>query len=208
MRRSSPSVAWWTGAPVLLAACVSAPEAKDWLAIGFRTPEQTFATFQTAVRADEPGLEYRCLSSQFVSSSGISNLTYREFREELRRKNPLLRKGIADAELESAPEIRGDRARLVVRSLGRRMRFELVREGYAQLWSQGELVADEPLPFQRATGAQHADDGSTWVYGRMRLPQGRQAEDVTEVRFASEWKIDGIESLGEASKSPGPMSPP
>lgn len=193
---------------MLFAACVSAPDAKDWLAIGFRTPEQTFATFQTAVRADEPGLEYRCLSTQFVSSAGISNLTYREFREEMRRKNPLLRKGIADAALEGPPEIRGDRARFVAASHGRRIRFELVREGFGQLWSQGELVADEPLPFQRATGAQNADDGSTWFYGRMRLPEGRRAEDVTEVHFASEWKIDGIESLGEASKSSGPMSPP
>lgn len=191
---------------MLLAACVSAPEAKDWLAIGFRSPEQTFATFQTAVRADEPGLEYRCLSSHFVS--GISNLAYREFRQELRRENPLLRKGLADAELESPPEIRGDRAVVVARSHGRRIRFELVLEDYAQMWAKDELVVDEALSFQRATGAQRAEDGRAWIYGRLPLPADRDARDITELHFGREWKIDGIESLGEASKSPGPVSPP
>ena len=83
------------GAPLVplaclgLAGCLGGPKPEAWLAVGFRTPAQTFRTFQTGLRADLPDLEYRCLGADMkrrVGADGMAlhQLLYREFRSELR----------------------------------------------------------------------------------------------------------------------------
>ena len=64
----------------LFAGCLAAPEPEDFLAVGFRRPEQTFRTFQTALRADLPDLEYRCLSAAFKARQEprITQIGWRE----------------------------------------------------------------------------------------------------------------------------------
>lgn len=190
-------------APPALVGCVSPPRASELLAVGFRTPEQTFATFQTAVRADEPDLQLRCFSAGFVAENRLSKLSWREFWEQETRRQPLLRKGIADARADGAPERRGDRAQLVAESHGRRMRIAFVLDDFAEVWAGAEPLVDEEVRFRDRVGIQQAGDGSRWLYGQVRLPT-RAPEGllpITELRLGREWKIDGIEVLDEASSS-------
>ena len=179
------------GSALCAACCVAPPKAGDLLAVGFRTPDQAFATFQTAVRADDPGAQYRCLSADFLRRNGLSEIAFREYLQ-LDREEPLLRKGIADARPASPAEVRADLARLLVVSHGRSIRIDLVREDFCEAWAGGEKVADEAAPFRERTGVQPAADGSSWVYGRMPLPPGTAPDRVTELRFGREWKIDGF----------------
>lgn len=183
------------------AGCVSPPCARELLAVGFRTPEQTFATFQTAVRADEPTLEYRCFSASFRARTQppLSQLNYREFRQILRRENPLLRKGLADARIDGPLERKGGRAHLIASSHGQQLAIDLVLEDYAEVWAGAEPVVDESIDFGERTGTQTAADGTRWMFGRIPLPVGADAAGVTELRFGREWKIDGIATVDEAS---------
>jgi hypothetical protein len=184
----------------MMACCVSPPSTKDLLSVGFRTPEQAFATFQTAVRADDPGLEFRCFSADFRGRTEppLSQLNYREFREVLRREHPFLRKGLVDARIESL-ERRGGRARLVATSHGEQLEIQLVLDDYAEVWAGGDPVVDESIDFEERTGTQAAGDGRRWIHGSSPLPEGFDAALVTELRFGREWKIDGIATVGEAA---------
>jgi hypothetical protein len=155
------------------------------------------------VRADDPGLLRRCLSADFVARNHLSEQVFRTFWEELNKKEPYLRKGIADARAQGPVEIRGDRALIRSETHGRKLEVELVREDFCELWAGGEKIVDEAAPFRERTGVQSAADGSAWMYGRLALPAGAPAERVTELRFGREWKIDAfrIQDDGRATSS-------
>ena len=75
------------GLVLALAGChVPAPKPREVLATGFREPLQTFETFRTAFRGDLLELEYLCFSTGFHRRNGLSQLGYREFRDELLRR--------------------------------------------------------------------------------------------------------------------------
>jgi hypothetical protein len=179
-----------------LAGCwVSPPRVEDLLAVGYRTPEQAFRTFQTAVRADEPELEYRCFSQDFRDRNGISKLVWREAREKLRDDFPFLRKGLTDATAVEPVVVRGDRARLRVTAHSHVIEIGLVREDFVEVFAGGELWFDSAVPFEEHTGIQTRADGARWIYGQSALPSGAGAvPEFTELRFGREWKIDSFES--------------
>ncbi len=185
---------------LFFSACVAPPTARDRFAVGFRSPEQSFASFQTAVRADDPGLERRCLSARFIAENGLSEIVYLTFWDELTRREPFLRKGIADATLTSPAEVRGDRSRLHIHSHGRNLVVDLVREDFCEAWGGDQKLADESAPFPQRTGIQPGNDGARWIYGRMPLSADIDERRVTELRFGREWKIDGF-SLADDQKS-------
>jgi hypothetical protein len=193
-----------------LGACVGAPTSQDWMQAGYRTPEQTLHTFQTAVRADEPDLELRCFSSGFRARNHVSRFTWREFLDELRRSQPFLRKGIVDAEIDGPVERSARRASIRLLSHGVAMRIDLVLEDSGELWAGGDLVLDQDLEFADPdhTGVQSGARGEQWIYARLALPNAVAAGDVTEIRLAREWKIDGIANLGEASETASAARPP
>ncbi len=182
----------------LAACCVAPPDTRELLAFGFRTPEQAFASFQTAVRADDPGLLRRCLSADFVARNHLSEQVFRTFWEELVRKERYLRKGIADAQAGGPAEMRGDRALIRSVTHGRKLEVELVREDFSEAWTGAEKVVDEAVPFRERTGVQPASDGTPWMFGRLPLPPGAPAERVTELRFGREWKIDAFRIQDDA----------
>jgi len=187
------------GSALCAACCVAPPKAGDLLAVGFRTPDQAFATFQTAVRADDPGAQYRCLSADFLRRNGLSEIAFREYLDQLDREEPLLRKGIADARPASPAEVRADLARLLVVSHGRSIRIDLVREDFCEAWEAGERRVDEAAPFRERSGVQTGGDGTRWIFGRMPVPEGVAAERITEVRVGREWKIDGFAPVEKAA---------
>ena len=175
-----------------LSACrVSPPTAAELLAVGYRTPQQTFATFQTGIRAEEPDLQRSCFSARFLAENRLSKLNWREYIDVLREREPLLRYGLAEARVEEPVERSGTRARLTARTHGRALVLDLVLEEYFEVWSGPELVADGDVV--ERIGIQETADGGRWLYGQ--VPLGERAiapAQVTELRLAREWKIEGI----------------
>lgn len=187
----------------LPAGCLCPPSDEALLAVGYRTPEQTVESFQTGVRADEPYVEYACLSSGFVRRNRLSKLIWLEFRDELFGRHPFLRTGLAKAEVESV-ETDGARSRLVMTSYGRRFELELVREDFRQLYVGPELVHDEEFPFASSTSVQPGDDRD-WLTGGVPLPDGVDGDTITELRLGREWKIDDFRGeLPEAGDAASP----
>ena len=124
---------------------------------------------------------------------------------------PWLRKGIADAEVVGEIDRHGARARIQLVSHGVHLRADLVLEDSGQVWAADRLLADEDVRFSdpEHTGVQTGPSGDRWIYGRLALPAEADLAAVTELRLAREWKIDGIENLGEASGQPSiARSPP
>jgi hypothetical protein len=183
-----------------LAACVCPPAPADVLAVGFRTPEQAFRTFQTAVRLDDPDLELRCFSLGFRARHQISQLTWREARAELYARRPWLRAGIAGARIEALDEGRGT-ARLTVGTAAGEYGVILVREDFAEAWSGGERVLDDGLDWRTATGVQDGQGGGRWIFGRVALPPGVDGARITDLRFGREWKIDDVGALEAAGET-------
>lgn len=170
--------------------CAARPAPADWLAVGFRSPDQTVATFRTAVAADQPDLEYRCLSSRFRRTHGGSQLAYREFRAALLAEHPEIKR-LGGAELEPARELGEGRAEVLaeVSAFFRtaRVRFELVREDYWEMWRGAELLADG-----------RADFAAMATPPEIQLPpEAAAAGEFTELRVGREWKIDAIEPIAE-----------
>jgi len=194
----------WT---LLFPACVCPPEAADVLAVGFRTPEQAFRTFQTATRLDDPDLELRCFSLGFRERNQISQLTWREARAELYAKKPWLRAGIVGAEIvDSQPE--GGAVRLRVDTAGGDYVVVLVREDFAEAWTGAERVLDQELAWRTETGVQKGEGEGRWVFGRTKLPPGIAAAELTEMRFGREWKIDEVGELADLGQQESGKAPP
>lgn len=168
------------------------PEARELLDVGFRTPEQAFRSFQVGWRADEPDLEHRCLARAFRTREGVSRLTYREFRARIVAEEPLLRLGIADARAVGPAEVRGDRARLVLESHGRRLAIEFVREDGVEVWAGAQCVHFGDANLEEHTQVEDLAAGGRRLWAHVELPEGVDAGGLTELRLAREWKIDGF----------------
>jgi hypothetical protein len=180
--------------------CLSAPRAKDWLAVGFRTPEQTFRTFQTGLRAGLPELEYRCLGDGFKRRAAgevgtFSLLAYAEYRRELFKAQPWL-KLAAKARIRSVKELAPDRVQILAEVdtwfHDESFTVELVREDFYELWSAASIgpskkVADDFADWSRIARAR----GDSLVV-TVPLPEGRTVADLGELRAGGEWKIDGF----------------
>jgi hypothetical protein len=201
----APLYAFLLAVWALAAGCLSGPEPADWLAVGFRTPEQTFRTFQTGLRAGLPDLEYRCLGADFKRRSAeqgvpITQLLYREFRRELFASQPWL-KLAARAEVREVLELGPGRVRLVaeVETWFRDETFaiELVREDYYELYVGDQRVSDDNSDWRRLA---RETDGALVV--RVPLPDGLAASEIGELRAGREWKIDGFPLRPEADTRP------
>jgi len=184
----------------LLSACLSAPGPEDWLEVGFRTPEQTFRTFQTGLRAELPDLEYRCLGTEFKVRNGVTQLAYREFRRELFRSQPWLKLAATARVLRIEPRGEG-RVRLEaeVSTWFHEERFtvNLVREEYYELWSDGQRAADDLASWRRLAREREGE-----LVVTVPLPPGRTLREIDELRAGREWKIDGFASLMPPASSP------
>ncbi len=180
------------GAP-MLAACVGwSPAPEDWVAIGFRTPETTLKTFQTAIASDYPTLEYRCLSSGLRRREQLrGEIAYREFRDRLAKEIPFFRR-IATAEVIEITELGPDRQRILAEVsaffVERRFQIDFVREDYFETWLGDEPIDDEGGNFDQMVWRHpkdprriHAEVESQW-----------DETELTELRIGREWKIDAF----------------
>lgn len=199
-RLGASQVLCWALLPAFLtAACVSAPEPEDWMAVGYRRPEETFRTFLTGLAGDRPTLEYRCLADAFKRREGLtSELAYREFRRLLLEDSPWLRHA-AEAEVLGVTREGPRRATLDARvSTWFRtvdFRVHLVREDFWELYRDGRKVADDLTDFDASVQRQESPSG-TWIYARAPLPTESPDLFPSEVRVGQDWKIDGFEGFG------------
>lgn len=174
--------------------CPRPPDLAEYLDTGFRTPEQTFRTFQVGVRGDLAAVEFRCLAVEFLTRHGLSELAYREFRDRWLEENPWIRVGIAKAQVRERRDLGEDRCRLLVGSFGETYEVDLVREPFYQVWSGDELVVDELLPdLEGVLEVDDSPDSGPALVARAPLTPV-QLPDVTgrplsELRAGYEWKI-------------------
>ena len=187
------------------ASCLSAPKPADWLEVGYRTPEQTFRTFQTGLRADQPDLEYRCLSNDFkrraaAENGAFSEVYYREFREQLFRAQPWL-KLAAKAKVKRVEELGDGRVRLVAEVdtwfHDETFAFVLVREDFYEVYADGKRVDDDFANWRELVRERGGE-----LQLSVPLPEGLSAAKIGEVRAGREWKIDGFPERLESASAP------
>jgi hypothetical protein len=188
-------------APAVAPGCclVRPPHAQELVDSGFRSPEQTFRTLKTALSADLADLEYRCLSSGFRRANSLSQLTYREAREQLRKEKPWIVL-VAKAEQRESERLGADRHRIVAEVFGRSIELVLVREDFYELWGETELLADGAGSFDQWTHEVESSPGARLLEAHVPLPEHARAR-LAELRVGREWKIDTIEEL-QSAKTP------
>ena len=172
------------------AACTTLPKPAEMLTAGYRSPEQTFHTFQLAVRADLSTLEYKCFSTRFRAENHLSLMAWREVREQLWGKIGM-RWAVATAKATGPVHLYGNVAEFEVAALGKHMHLRFVREGFGELYSGEQLIADDTLDFQANTGTQQG----RWFYGQVEMPADCESAKLTELRVGREWKLDQIDPV-------------
>ena len=195
MARGLPLLAALLLAALLPGCCGVEPAPEDWLDVGFRSPAQCFRTYRSAVADDQLALEYRCLSGAFKRRQGLSQLAYREFRDELADENPwfgCLAKARILREQSLGPDRHRIEAEVKVLFVRRRFVVELVREDFFEVFAGAEDLIDEAAEWSDLVGESPRDPQVLQVavptYGEFPLGV------VTEVRVGREWKIDGFAS--------------
>jgi len=163
------------------------PSAEEFLDLGYRSPRQAFQTLKAGIRGDLPRLEYRSLSSGFRRRNGLSQLSYREFREEWFSKNPWIKLALSQTEVLERTERSETEVTLRVGALGSEFLVELVAEDFYQLWDGEELREDALID---DLGALLRPEAGDWV---ARVPG--DGDSPSELRVGREWKVDGIASL-------------
>ena len=181
----APVWAW-----ILCACCVSPAAPEDLLAVGVRTPEQTFRTFQTAVRSELLGLEYRCLSPGFKErNGGVTELGWRIFREDL----PWL-KYAARAQVLERQDLRDGRIRLVARIdtlfVDETFAVDFVRLDFYETY-EGEGLAEDGYAAWASIARREGDS----LVLEVPMPQGYDLTELVELRAGTEWKIDAVERV-------------
>jgi hypothetical protein len=166
--------------------------------MGFRSPEQTFRTFQTAVRGDLKGLGYRCLSAGFKEREGITELAWREWLEALLRERPSVRL-IACAEILSLEPRGADQAFLVAEV---ETWFKDARFGLSFVREESYEVADREGPLEGgfASFASVAREEGGSLVVELPFPGGTRLDEIADVVLARRWKIDDFELLDEGDE--------
>ena len=184
----------WAGT---LGGCLSAPTSDDWLAVGFRSPEQTLRAFQTGLRAKLPDLEYRSLSSELKrrfreenDGATLSQLAYREFRAELFRRQPWLQLA-AKAEVQERIDLGPGRVRLLCEVdtwfHDESFAIDFVREDFYELYVGDKRAADDEADWDDLVRVREGE-----LEARLPLPEGLSPRTLGELRIGREWKIAGF----------------
>ncbi|MEZ5978049.1 MAG: hypothetical protein R3F34_07520 [Planctomycetota bacterium] len=203
LRRSATALV--AGALALVASCATAPPTPEELvAIGFRSPEQTFRTFQAAVGADLIDLEYRCYASEFKKEWKITQGNYRVARKELFAQMPWVRR-ISRAEIRGTTYHETGLAQIDARVsfLLQTVDIEvyLVRDGYFEVWSGDERLDDGSIEFRDAI--RRVSEGEQWdreerfvatIELESPVPPAiaDRLDQVTELVVGQEWRIAGM----------------
>jgi len=201
--------------------CPTPPSPTRWLAVGFRSPQQAFGSFQTALAADAPALEYAALSREFREQT-FGRTLYETAREQFLDENPFVVL-LADATILSQTYPSEGEAEIVAlvdtMFVDRAVRIFLVRElRYWLYHTDGSLIWEGEGSRTGNLLSNQDASGNPLVYGAVRMDVEDWAPvlgytpstgDVGEVRVATQWKIAGFEMLeeipeNEVSPTPAP----
>ena len=164
--------------------CTTPLSADEFLDLGYRSPRQAFQTLKAGIRGDLPRLEYRSFSTDFRRRNGLSQLSYREFREKWYSQNPWIKLALSQAEISELIQRSETRATLRVGALGSEVLIELVAEDFYQLWDGDELREDALID---DLGTLLSPEAGEWV---ARVPGA--GSTPSELRLGREWKVDDI----------------
>jgi len=185
-------------------ACVSPPAAEDYLEVGFRSPEQAFRSFQTAMAGDQIDLEYRCLGREFRLDNGIDGMTYRVGREQLFDENPFI-KLVTQGKIVGSERLDAAHHLLTVRVknwfVDQTFEVQLVREDFMEAWGE-----ERSLFFDFASFEEHVftdEDNPSLIYAVVQAPPDIDPSQISEIGFGREWRIAGF----AASSALQPQSP-
>jgi hypothetical protein len=184
---------------LVLPSCLAPkPEPDDWLAWGYRSPEATARSFLTALGADRPDLEYRCLSENYKKKAGGNLLAYLILRDQLRADMPWMRAAVR-TEVVSIDRPSDDRAHLVGRIdwlfWDKSFAVDLVAEDYYEWWLGDERIDDGFHPLTILDRGEYEARFANLVLAGAPAPEDVALGDITELRVGTEWKIDGISLL-------------
>jgi len=184
---------------------------RQGLDYGFRTPEQTFRSWRTAVQGDLLVEEYKTLSKGWKArNGGVSLFNYSEARDSVLEETPQLRWALYRAK---EPEViaRGERA-VVLQSRvpgplwfgDRWLVVHLVREGYWEVWLDSDPLQPRfgfvvPDVVESNHLYYHFDEKSKrpLLYGIVEVEKdaAKWPHDVSLLQVGWEWKIDNFELL-------------
>lgn len=162
---------------------------------GLISPRDTFDSFVVSLRGEILAAEYRCFSSGWKSRNGISQIGYREFRDQLINQQPHLIWALSRAETEVDPGP-GPHQATVWATIpgmdeGQRIAFHMVQEAYMEVRTIGRRMVSEPIP-RVASHLRHDQDQSL-LFAWIPLDENPALDDVSSFRLETEWLIDRIE---------------
>jgi|GEM_PF-1083369 len=188
------------------ASCAVAPPAPEALAsVGFRSPKQTFRTFQAAVGADLVDLEYRCYAEEFKREWDITQGNYRVARKQLFDEIPWVRR-VSTAEVLGETAIDPTLVRLDARVtfLFQTVDVEvyLSRGDFYELWVGDERISDANIEFtdavRRVSEGDDPFERTEMVLAAVELEApvpprvATRLDTITELRVGREWRIAGL----------------
>lgn len=186
-------------------SCATPPPApEDLIQVGFRSPSQTFRTFQSAVGADLIDLEYRCYADEFKREWDITQGNYRVARKQLFEEIPWVRR-ISTAEIMGETVIDPTLVRVDARVtfLFQTVDVEvyLSRSAFYELYVGEERISDGLVEFtdvvrrvSEGQGFDHTEMVLTAIELDAPVPPNimRRLDEITEVRVGREWRIAGL----------------
>jgi hypothetical protein len=179
-----------------LVACLTPPTPRDLVSTGFRTPEQAFRTWRTAIASgDLVDLEYDCISIRMKERTQMSELIYREARDELLRREPFLRMAISTTEVMDVQMIGDTHAIITSSALGNEFQIVMLREDFWEAWAGDEILYDGSIPAGQFEAWLQKSDDERWATGVAPLKKPEDYEKITEIRVGQDWHIDEIPGI-------------
>ncbi|MCR9245480.1 MAG: hypothetical protein NXI31_10640 [bacterium] len=108
------------------------PDKSGWVQESYETPKKTVATLLEAIKRDEPGVIYRCLSAGFRRANKLDSVSGAVGWQLLREQTPGLHLA-GYAEITEPVRIADNGATFELDVEGRTLRIDLVRESFREL---------------------------------------------------------------------------
>ncbi len=181
-------------------ACICPPRAAEVADTGFRTPEQTFRSFQVFLAADLVKWEYRCFSAGFKRRNQLPLANYFEARDKIFRERPWL-KWFAEAEIVRDWSA-GEGVHVIeARVASSTVHVKLVREDSYEIYSGDRYVADGYVHFEDVVDVRPAPEGPRMTVSVPLQDPKIDPSEATSLVVERTWHID---DLTEAPPQPEP----
>lgn len=172
------------------------------------TPRKAFQSFKRAFEAENPSLEWKCLSDELKERENLTEFTYTVGRERFIRKNAQAIENFKKARIKEilySPDRR--RALLIMEAPGTKAYMDLINQPYFELivnrgeeeivWGFMERLEDH-LSVQE-------EMGKDWILIRIPLEgafgdslPGLDEKKIVRFTLSDEWKLLNLEVHSDA----------